>query len=176
MIRLAHGAAGGWDELFLVAAVSLLAFGIVRMLDANKPWERRWLGAIAIAVSVAVGAAPFVLGLGRVKPAKIRPVSTAQVAIVQPPAGGTIHGPTLAIVLRLEGGRIVGTATNRLRPDEGHIHVLIDGKLQAMTGLIGTIDIGRLSGGPHTLRAEFVAGDHAPFANPVASEIAFERG
>jgi len=57
----------------------------------------------------------------------------------------------------------VTAATRELKPDEGHVHLTVDDKLQSMT--FGLEDQIHVEPGRHLLQAEFVAGDHAPF-NP----------
>ena len=51
-----------------------------------------------------------------------------------------------------------------LVPNEGHIHLYLDGTLVQMIG--GLHAIVTASPGTHTLRAEFVALDHGPFRPP----------
>jgi hypothetical protein len=92
-----------------------------------------------------------------------RPTSTAKLDIVEPAAGASIPGGAVKVRLSLEGARIVPAATKDLKPDEGHIHLTVDDKLQSMT--FGLEDQIQASPGTHLLLAEFVAGDHAPF-NP----------
>jgi hypothetical protein len=92
-----------------------------------------------------------------------RPTSTAKLDIVEPAAGASIPGGAVQVRLSLEGARIVPAATKDLKPDEGHIHLSMDDKLQSMT--FGLEDQIQAPPGTHLLLAEFVAGDHAPF-NP----------
>ena len=92
-----------------------------------------------------------------------RPASTAKLDILEPAAGASIPGGSVTVRLSLEGARIVAAATKDLKPDEGHVHLSIDDKLQSMT--FGLEDQVQASPGTHLLIAEFVAGDHAPF-NP----------
>jgi hypothetical protein len=92
-----------------------------------------------------------------------RPSSTATLDIVDPPAGAHIPSGYFTIKLDLQGARIVTEATKILKPDEGHIHLTLDGKLESMAyGLEQQL---QADPGTHLLMAEFVAGDHAPF-NP----------
>ncbi len=73
--------------------------------------------------------------------------------------------------LDLQGGTIVTEATRDLAPDEGHIHLTLDGKLVSMTyGLEQPIEA---TPGTHYLVAEYVAGDHAPFQPRVTVTRAF---
>jgi hypothetical protein len=84
-----------------------------------------------------------------------------------------VTGPDVTVVFTLTGARIVPEATQQLRPDEGHIHLYLDNQLVSMNyGL--TQDLKGLSAGPHTLRAEFVAGDHGPFRNPPTAAAVFQ--
>ena len=62
------------------------------------------------------------------------------------------------------------TTSLHLIPNEGHIHLYLDGSLLAMTGLDTQIIV---LPGPHTLRAEFVAVDHGPFRPPVVATEMF---
>ena len=101
---------------------------------------------------------------GGASPSKApRPTSTAKLEIVEPAAGASIPGGAVSVRLRLEGARIVPAATKDLKPDEGHVHLTVDDKLQSMT--FGLEDQIQAAPGTHLLLAEFVAGDHAPF-NP----------
>jgi len=63
------------------------------------------------------------------------------------------------------------SATIHVVPNQGHIHLYLDGSIVAMTGLQTSLSV---SPGRHTLRAEFVASDHGPFRPPVLTEVTFE--
>ncbi len=94
---------------------------------------------------------------------QVRPRSTAVLAIVTPTPGSLVSGTKLRVKLSLVGARIIAETTTRLAPDEGHVHLLIDGKVVSMTyGLDQEVEIAK---GTHLLQAEFVANDHFPF-NP----------
>lgn len=92
-----------------------------------------------------------------------RIASTAKMTIVEPAQGAQITGPKMRVLISLEGGKIVPEATKDIKPDEGHMHLSLDGQLATMTyGLDQEIEV---EPGRHILQAEYVAGDHAPF-NP----------
>jgi hypothetical protein len=75
--------------------------------------------------------------------------------------------------LDLVGATVVAATTGPLRPDEGHIHVSLDGRLVSMA--YGTTQpLHGLTPGSHSVRAEFVATDHAPFRNRVVAAVLFE--
>lgn len=94
---------------------------------------------------------------------KGRPPSSAAVAVVEPLPGTVVAGSKVRVRIRLTGGRIILQTTTQLRPDEGHVHLSVDGTIVSMTyGLEQEVV---LPLGRHLLEAEFVAGDHLPF-NP----------
>ena len=92
-----------------------------------------------------------------------RIASTAKMSIVEPAQGAQITGPKMRVIISLEGGKIIPEATKEIKPDEGHMHLSLDGQLSTMSyGLDQEIEV---TPGRHILQAEYVAGDHAPF-NP----------
>ena len=101
-----------------------------------------------------------------------RPASSGKLAIVSPRPGDTVKGTTVTLRLTLTGAKIVPVTTKTIRPDEGHLHVLLDGRLITMTASLETLLPG-VSAGSHTIRVEFVAGDHAPFDPRVVQETLF---
>ncbi len=100
---------------------------------------------------------------------QIRPRTTAVLTILGPTPGAVVSGTKLRVRLSLAGARIISETTTRLAPDEGHIHLLIDGKVVSMTyGLDQEVEVTK---GTHLLQAEFVANDHFPF-NPRVITVA----
>ena len=101
-----------------------------------------------------------------------RPTSTAKLTILAPRNGQTLSRQTPEVRLSLAGARIVSHATTRIQPDQGHIHLLVDGKLVAMNyGLDERLP--NLTPGQHLVQVEFVAADHAPFEPRVLTQAAF---
>jgi hypothetical protein len=120
------------------------------------------VAAVFALVTAACGGGGGGGGDGSAPPVVARPSSTAVLAIVDPANEATIPPGPLTVRLDLEGARIVDAATIVLRPDEGHIHLNLDGKLVSMAyGLEQQVEV---TPGIHQLVAEFVAGDHAPFS------------
>jgi hypothetical protein len=118
------------------------------------------LVAVGILVACTAPATPTHPAIPSLGP---RPSSPATVSIVEPANASTVEGETAHVVLRLDGARIVTETTTDLRPDEGHVHLYVDGMLVSMNyGLEQDIPV---EAGAHVLKAEFVAADHAPF-NP----------
>jgi hypothetical protein len=102
-----------------------------------------------------------------------RPTSTATLAIVSPANGTIVHATTVPVRLSLEGAKIVKVTSTDLRPDRGHVHLYLDGKLISMNySLVNRIP--DVSPGHHLLQAEFVATDHAPFDPRVIAVSSFE--
>ena len=101
-----------------------------------------------------------------------RPTSTAKLSILAPRNGQTLSRHTPEVRLDLTGAKIVSQTTTRIRPDQGHIHLLVDGKLVTMNyGLNERLP--SLTPGQHLVQVEFVAADHAPFDPRVLTQAAF---
>ena len=179
MLPLADGFGSSADEfateLGLFATIVLGVMAVRRIRRGDRP-RVRLAGWLLLSASLATAAAAVTLPSRYLRPriAKIRPVSTATLEILSPLPGQVVHRPVMEVDLRLSGGRIVRRATTRLRPDEGHVHVSIDGNLTSMTfGLRQRTDIKGLARGAHLLQAEFVAADHGPFNPRVRSVVTF---
>jgi hypothetical protein len=102
-----------------------------------------------------------------------RPSTPATLQIVAP-APNSHTGTRVRVSLALAGAHLAPAAQvgGILRPDEGHIHLLLDGQLVAMPSqLIDPLPL--LRAGSHTVEAEFVASDHLPFANRVVAAVTF---
>lgn len=184
---LAHG--GTPDEQ--VALVTIVAglwigwAGVSRIRDKGFPrlplggaWSLAVVGAVVVVAGLTLprqflrpNATPTAI------PSGVRPSSTATLAIDRPAAGQAVAGPQVEVVMSLDGGRIVDSASTTLTPDTGHIHLSLDGKLVSMTyGLVQLVDVQGLFPGEHTLEAEFVAADHGPFDPRVVARITFTIG
>lgn len=93
-----------------------------------------------------------------------RPESTAKLAILTPADGATVTSP-VAVKLDLKDARIVpeGKSSKDVKPNTGHLHVSVGGKLISQTfALDEQIEV---EPGTWQLTVEFVAADHSPF-NP----------
>ena len=94
-----------------------------------------------------------------------RPHTNAHLEILSP-TPNQVTGPNLTLRFAVQGATVSPPDRNKIVPNEGHIHVSIDGKLVDMAYGVST-QVNGLSPGEHTLQAEFVANDHLPFANRV---------
>ncbi len=129
--------------------------------------------AIFVGLAVMLGLATSCTSRG--KPAtsppspRARPRSTATVTVLEPSMSAVISGTKVRVRLSLTGGRIISETTTRLAPDEGHIHLAVDGKVVSMTyGIDQELEVTK---GQHLLQAEYVANDHFPF-NPRVIAVA----
>lgn len=98
-----------------------------------------------------------------------RPQSTGKISIIEPTPGEIVNGGTLHVKLAVEGATILDNPNVvQPKPDEGHIHLSLDGKVVSMT--YGTEQDIAVTPGKHLLEAELVAGDHLPFSPRVAQK------
>jgi hypothetical protein len=100
-----------------------------------------------------------------------RPHTDAKLLILSP-TPNEVTGPNVPARFEVQGATVSPPQKNNLVPNEGHIHVSLDGRLVVMAYGTST-ELTDLSPGLHTLQAEFVANDHLPFANRVISVVLF---
>ena len=186
---LAH--AGAADESLsvglLFAALWVGWAGWSRLKGKGFPRLPNWAGpallvaAAALAISAAVvpralfpPTQPGQLAASSLARAGPRPASTARLEFRTPVGSMVVRDGDLEVVLDLEGGRVIDTASTELTPDTGHVHLSLDGDVVSMTyGLVQVVDLRAVAPGEHTLLAEFVAADHAPFDPPVTAAVRF---
>jgi hypothetical protein len=107
-------------------------------------------------------------------PSGARIASTATLSFGEPAEGTVVTGDELRVVLDLQHGTVVQETTRDVKPDTGHVHLSVDGKLVSMTyGTVQLVDLRAFGPGDHQLEAEFVAADHLPFAPPVVAKVGF---
>lgn len=143
-----------------------------------SPMRRTTILVLATLTVVAVacdsgGSSPSPTASPSVSPAADRPSSTAKLAIVSPTQGEVIDGSTAPLEVKLTGATIVQQTSTDLKPDEGHLHVILDDHLVSMTAATESM-LTDLGPGQHVLKVEFVANDHAPFDPRVTDAITFE--
>jgi hypothetical protein len=184
---LAH--AGTPDEqvamITVVAGLWLGWAGVSRIRDRGFPrlpiggaWSLAVVGAVVVIAGLTLprqfmrpDASPTAT------PSGARPASSATLTIDRPLAGQAVSSAQVEVVMTLDGGTIVDSATTTLTADTGHVHLSLDGKLVSMTyGLVQLVDVKDLSPGEHTLEAEFVAADHGPFDPRVIARTTFSIG
>ena len=106
-----------------------------------------------------------------------RPTSTGKVTIVEPEPGAIVDASDVTVRLELTGATVVQEVSTNLKPDKGHIHLVLDGQTLTLLGSLeeslNEFTEGPLEPGPHLLEAEFVAADHGPFNPRVISTVSF---
>lgn len=176
------GHAGGGPEsistILVMAGLMSGWIGISRLRRRAFGRLPRWSGIALVALAPPVALASLVVPA--LWPSNVasgpRPASTASIAIESPRPGRSITEDRLMVSIRLEGGEIVDETSTDLAPNLGHLHLFLDGEIVSMTyGLEQVVETGDLAAGPHRLRAEFVALDHAPFDPPVVATVAFVK-
>jgi hypothetical protein len=100
-----------------------------------------------------------------------RPHTDARLQILSP-TPNEVTGPSIEVRFAVEGAKVSLPSKTKIVPDEGHIHVSIDGKLIVMSYGTST-EVHGLTPGLHTLQAQFVANDHLPFSDPVNAAVIF---
>jgi hypothetical protein len=110
-------------------------------------------------------------------PVAERPSSSAKLALVEPESGAVLGADVVRVRLDLTGAKLTKEVSRNPRPDEGHIHLRLDG--ETIT-LLGDLDenLADILGepvppGPHLLEAEFVAADHGPFNPRIIVSVPF---
>jgi hypothetical protein len=102
-----------------------------------------------------------------------RPTTPARLRILAPHPGAVVGAhPTLR--LQLTGARLANVAASggNLPTDQGFVHVYVDDKLVSVLYTL-TQKLPTLDPGPHTVRVDFIAVDHSPFANRVSDSARF---
>jgi hypothetical protein len=147
-------------------------------LSRRLPRTRRARAAVLLAAAALALAACSGGDGGSAQPAATtvaaaRPSSPAKLTIETPRNGQTVHQDRPEVRLNLVGAKIVSQTTTHIQGDEGHIHLIVDGKLVNMNyGLSQRLP--QLTPGQHVLQVEFVAADHAPFEPRVLTQAAFQ--
>lgn len=176
---LAHSGGSSLDEFLVQIGLILSVVLAVKGWSGRRrpePVRRRagWLLLVVAAPLTAAATLTLPARYLRTPIAKVRPASTATLAILEPASGATIPRPVLELAVEMRGGRIVERTSRTLRPDEGHLHVSIDGNVVAgSVPARSRIDIGRATPGRHLLQVEYVALDHGPFSPRVLATTSF---
>ena len=93
--------------------------------------------------------------------------------IMSPKNGQVFHSPDVPVKVMLHDAKIVPATTTNVVPDEGHLHISLDGEIVSMNlGL--TDELHNVAPGIHVVQVEFVASDHLPFDPRVIQQVTFE--
>jgi hypothetical protein len=100
-----------------------------------------------------------------------RPATDARIQILAP-TPNQVTGPDVTVQVRLIGAKEVPQVSGPIKPDEGHIHVSVDGNVVAMA--YGDTQVLKgLPPGDRSIQVDFVATDHIPFRNRVTAGVLF---
>ncbi len=103
--------------------------------------------------------------------AQERPTTSARIQIVSPTPNQET-GPDVTVQVKLIGAKEVPQVSGALNPEEGHIHVSLDGVVVAMA-YSESQTLKGLTPGQHSVQVDFVAVDHVPFRNRVTAAVLF---
>jgi hypothetical protein len=143
---------------------------------AERVHGKRWGLALAATLSLVLVSSGACGGSGSDTGSAstlARPSSTGQLTIVSPTDGEVFHDPTVPVKVKLTGARVVPATTTNIVPDEGHLHLTLDGNIVTMN-FTTTDQLTDVTPGLHTLQVEFVASDHLPFDPRVIEQVTFE--
>jgi hypothetical protein len=128
--------------------------------------------ALIVAASTALILVGCGSGDGSSSGSGSRPSSTAGLKILEPQPGAIVSNGDVVVRLELTGGTITSQVSTNLKPDEGHVHLKLDGRtITLLGGLQETLH--DVTPGLHVLEAEFVASDHGPFDPRVLTTVTF---
>ena len=113
----------------------------------------------------------LVAGCGGSSGSAARPTTKARMEIVAP-TPNAVTGPDFTVTIAVQGGRVVRQTTGKLTSNEGHVHLTLDDTPYVMS-FGNQQDFRNVAPGQHSLQAEFVAKDHAPFTNRPRAFVRF---
>jgi hypothetical protein len=143
------------------------------MTRAHRGRRRTGLAFAAVAAVALVLSACSGGGASPKSPTPVpRPSSSAKLAIVKPTDGQVVTTSTVHVMISLKDATIVPSTTTNVRPDQGHLHVYLDGQIVSMNYQVDAT-IPDVSPGQHLLRVEFVASDHVPFDPRAFVQVTF---
>jgi len=179
MVRMVADGAGtpldqGVTTVLFLGAAFLAWIAIARLRGRAYLRLPRPAGWAAAGLAAALVALAFILPpILRPDVASARPSTTARLSIASPTQGEVFIGDParVPVQLVLVGAKVVPFTSTKLAPNQGHIHLYLDGGLVSMSFALQQTLI--VVPGRHVLAAEFVAVDHAPFAPRVQASVDF---
>jgi hypothetical protein len=168
-LTLAHAFGDGGPEIeILMLAAGLLILGIIFFFQkTTKPQ----VPVILVVLAFAVTAGAF--ALSGEKEGSDPVASDVEVTIESPSDGDTVPaGESLMVEIDVANGRLVSDTTSD-DPNEGHIHIYVDGQVVAMPTSESEMVISgaNLPPGEHEVIVEFTQANHTSFAPPVQTSI-----
>jgi hypothetical protein len=143
------------------------------MTKRRTAWAALLAGALMVMLTACSGSGGATPSTGGPTAPGPRPSSTAKLAIVSPKDGEAFTTSTVPVSVSLQDAKIVPTTSTNLKPNEGHLHVYLDGEIVSMNYQVSDT-LKNVAAGMHLLRVEYVATDHAPFDPRVFAQVTFE--
>lgn len=145
MIEIAHGALvpGGPGVWLFVFAGALIAAAVYLLVTKGPPRSFILLALAAIPILVGSVAVPH--------------DDHGVTVTIEAPEDGAVVVAGRAIEIRVQ---VAGADASV--DGQGHVHVMVDGRVVSMTGAPSTSVT--LDPGPHVIEAEYVAADHRPLS------------
>lgn len=179
-LLLAHGGDLGptsaADVAVMVGGVAIMVTGITILLLSRGARPKTRLSKFASPL-VTAGLFIALLGPGLLPASRTtcsRPITDANLEILSPGSGELLESQDVEVKVRLTGARLLDESSSKNVGDDGHLHLILDGKTISMSGeLSQTI---RADTGEHRLEAELVAGDHGSFCSRVRDTVTFSVG
>jgi hypothetical protein len=183
LVAHASGADETMSLVMLFAGIWVGWIGWSRLRGTGFPRLPQWGGwaAIGVAATLMITATfvpRMIIGtaIPTAVPGAARPSSPARLTFVDPKQGAKESGDDMTVRMDLENATLTPLTSTTITPDQGHIHLSLDGTLISMSGdTLQVIDLRTVAPGQHTLTADFVAADHLPFDPPVTTQVTFDR-
>jgi len=99
------------------------------------------------------------------------PAGGAPSITILSPKTGTTVGPDVDVSFAVFNFAMVQPYGQKDAPNEGHVHVLIDGAYSQLVANVETVRVTGLSGGSHTIALQLVNNDHTPISPVVSASI-----
>jgi hypothetical protein len=158
---------GGADVELLILGAGLLILAIILFFQqTTRPGV---LYTLLASSTVLVGLAFFMGGRTADGPSAS---SSAIVEIVFPAEAQDVEaGQALTLDVSLQGGELTD-ATSSSDPDQGHLHIYVDGRLTSMPNVLEPeIPGDALDPGEHEIVVEFTQADHRSFEPPIVDIV-----
>ena len=99
------------------------------------------------------------------------PAGGAPSIVILSPKTGTTVGADVDVSFAVFNFAMVQPYGQKNAPNEGHVHVLIDGAYNQLVASVETVHVTGLGGGSHTIALQLVNNDHTPISPAVSASI-----
>ncbi len=99
------------------------------------------------------------------------PAGGAPSVVILSPKNAASVGPDVDVSFAVFNFALVQPYGQKDAPNEGHIHVLLDGAYDQLVASVETVHLSGLSAGSHTITLQLVNNDHTPISPAVSAAI-----